>query len=92
MRFFNIYEKYMSVMGVITNIMFYLQAYKIFASKSAEAVSGPGFLICVIGLGSWLIYGVLLKNTPLIIANAFGVIGAILVFIGILIYGNFSLI
>ena len=87
----NYYEKYMNIIGPITNLMFYLQAYKIFINKSADTVSGPGFLISIIGLSSWLLYGILLKNKPLIIANIFGVIGAILTFIGVLIYGDFSL-
>ena len=87
----NFYEKYMNIIGPIANIMFYLQAYKIFTSKSAAAVSGPGFLINIVGLSSWLLYGILLKNKPLIIANGFGVFGAVLTLSGILIYGNFSL-
>lgn len=84
------YERYMSIIGPATNIMFYLQAYKIFTSRSAQDVSGVGFLISVIGLGSWLIYGILLKNKPLIIANIFGVTGALLTLIGVLMYSNFS--
>lgn len=87
----NYYEKYMNIIGPVTNIMFYLQAYKIFINKSADTVSGPAFLMSIIGLSSWLIYGILLKNKPLIIANIFGVTGAILTFIGILVYGDFSL-
>lgn len=85
------YEKYMNIVGPATNIMFYLQAYKIFTSKSAQDVSGAGFCMSFIGLSSWLIYGILLKNKPLIIANVFGVTGALLTLIGILMYGNFYL-
>ena len=81
----------MNIIGPIGNVMFYLQAYKIFASKSASTVSGPGFFISVIGLSSWLLYGILLKNKPLIIANGFGVLGAILTLSGVLMYGNFSI-
>lgn len=83
-----IYEKYMSVMGPATNVMFYLQAYKIFISKSAQDISGIGFCMSFIGLSSWLIYGFLLKNKPLIISNIFGVTGAFLTLLGVLIYGN----
>jgi MtN3 and saliva related transmembrane protein len=85
----NFYEKYMSFIGLVTNIMFYLQAYKIFANKSAQDVSGVGFLLSFIGLFSWLIYGLLLKNKPLIIANVFGTIGALITLIGVIKYGNF---
>jgi MtN3 and saliva related transmembrane protein len=82
------YERYISIMGPIGNSMFYFQAYKIFINKNAASVSFLGFLISVIALSSWLIYGMLLKNKPLIIANVFGVIGALLVLAEILIYGE----
>ncbi len=82
------YEKYISIMGTIGNSMFYFQAYKIFISKNAIAISFLGFLISFIALSSWLIYGVILKNKPLIIANIFGIIGALLVLIEIIIYGE----
>ncbi len=87
----NFYEKYMNFIGPATNLMFYLQSYKIFTSKSAQDVSGIGFFISFIGLTSWLIYGLLLKNKPLIIANIVGVIGATLTLVGILAYGNITL-
>jgi len=90
-KFLNFYEKYMSVVGIAGNMMFYLQAYKIFVQKSAQDVSGIGFLISFIGLSSWLLYGLLIKSKPLIIANVVGVAGAMLTLIGIIMYGNFSL-
>lgn len=82
------YEKYMSFIGPATNLMFYLQAYKIFTYKSAGDFSISGFVISLIGLSSWLIYGLILKNKPLIIANVFGVIGVCLTLTGILLYGT----
>ena len=90
-KFLKFYEKYMSVVGIAGNMMFYLQAYKIFLPKSAQNVSGIGFLISFIGLSSWLLYGILIRSKPLIIANVVGVAGAILTLIGIVMYGNFSL-
>ena len=88
-KFLKIYENYMSIIGPGGSIMFYLQAYKIFSLKSAQDVSGLGFLVSLIGLLSWLVYGLLLKDRPLIIANIAGSIGSALTLAGILIYGNF---
>ena len=87
-KFLKLYEKYMSIIGPAGGIMFYLQAYKIFKSKSAQDISGLGFLISFIGLTSWLIYGLFIKDKPLIIANVVSVIGASFTLVGILIYGN----
>ncbi len=76
----------MNIIGPLGNLMFYIQAYKIFSTQSAVSISIPAFIMSVIGLSSWLIYGVILKNTPLIVANMFGVVGAILVILGTFIY------
>jgi MtN3 and saliva related transmembrane protein len=76
----------MNVIGPIGNLMFYFQFYKIFDEKSSASVSLTGFSISVIAMTSWLLYGILLKNKPLIIANLVGAIGAILVTVAILIY------
>ena len=77
---------YMTIAGPIGNLMYYIQGYEIFHTRSAGAVSLIAFVISTIGLSSWLAYGIYLKDTPLIFANVFGVIGAILVILGILIY------
>ena len=86
----NWFGTYMTIVGPMGNLMFYVQGYEIFYSRSAAAVSLSGFMISVFGLSSWLIYGIYLKNTPLIVANAVGVVGAILVVSGILRYHVFA--
>jgi MtN3 and saliva related transmembrane protein len=82
-----LYEKYIGIVGSLGNLMFFIQAYKIFATKSAVSISAFAFIISIIGLASWLIYGFLLKNKPLIIANLVGVAGASFVLIGTCVYG-----
>lgn len=76
----------MNIIGPVGNLMFYIQAYKIFLNKCATSISPLAFSISVVGLSSWLLYGIILKNKPLIIANLFGVIGAVLVLIGTVLY------
>jgi len=85
-RFLILYEKYMLVMGVVGQLLFYTQGIKIFMTKSASDVSILGFLFGLISVTSWLIYGILIKNRVLVIANAFAVIGALFVVIGVLLY------
>lgn len=86
-RFFLYYEKYMLAMGVLGQFLFYVQGIKIFATRSASDVSIIGFSLGFISVSSWLIYGVLIKNKVLVVANAFAVVGALFVIIGILIHG-----
>ena len=79
-----IYEKYMFFIGVMGQMVFYLQAYEIFSAQKAENVSLPAFLFGLLSVSSWLIYGLMLKNKPLIVANVVAVIGALAVVSGIL--------
>jgi len=74
-------------MGVLGQFLFYAQGIKIFSTRSATDVSIIGFLLGLIAVSSWLLYGILIKNRVLIIANAFAVVGALFVVIGILIHG-----
>lgn len=85
-KFLKFYEKYMALIGPIGNLMFFIQAYKIFSTHSAESISIGGFALSMLGLSSWLFYGVLLKNRPLILANLVGTIGAVLVLVATIIY------
>ena len=86
--FFVLYERYMLVIGIVGQLMFYTQGIKIFTTKSANDVSLLGFLFGLLTVSSWLIYGILIKNRTLIVSNVVAVAGALFVVIGILIYGS----
>jgi len=80
------YEKYMMFIGPLGNLMFFLQAYKIYITKTAISISVAGFSLSLVGLISWLLYGIFLKNKSLIVSNTVGFIGALLVLICSIIY------
>ena len=82
----NFYEKYMNIIGPIGNIMFYLQAYKIFTTQHAKDVSAIGFIAGLVSVTSWLVYGVILRDKPLVIANVIAFLGALVTLVGIIIY------
>jgi MtN3 and saliva related transmembrane protein len=82
------YEKYMLTVGVLGQLLFYTQGIKIFLTQSANDVSIIGFLLGLISVASWLVYGILIKNKVLIWSNIVAVIGAVFVIVGILIHGN----
>ncbi len=86
--FLTYYEKYMVVIGIFGQLMFYIQGAKIFVTQSANDVSILGFLLGLITVSSWLVYGILIKNRILVISNIFAVIGALFVIIGALLYSN----
>ena len=53
-----------------TTIAFVPQAIKVYKSKSTKDISLYMFLIFTIGVLSWLIYGIIISNLPVILANA----------------------
>jgi MtN3 and saliva related transmembrane protein len=81
------YEKYMLVMGVLGQMLYYIQGVKIFLSESAEGVSFFAFLLGLISVSSWLVYGLLIKNKALVISSFVAVFGALIVIAGIFMYG-----
>ena len=53
-----------------TTIAFVPQAIKVYKSKSTKDISLYMFLIFTVGVLSWLIYGIIISNLPIILANA----------------------
>jgi MtN3 and saliva related transmembrane protein len=53
-----------------TTISFLPQAIKVYKSKSTKDISLSMFLIFTIGVLSWLIYGLIISDLPVILANA----------------------
>jgi len=81
------YKKYMLLVAVAGNGIFYVQFGKILWDQSAKDVSLLAFCVSVWALSSWLIYGLFERDWVIIIANIVGVIGALLVVWGKLHYG-----
>jgi len=52
-----------------TTIAFYPQAVKVWKTKSTKDISLSMFIIFTIGVFSWLVYGVVISNLPIILAN-----------------------
>lgn len=77
-KFLTYYEKYMLLMGIGGQSLFYLQAFKIFFTRNAQGVSLSGFAIALMSIISWIIYGTLIKDKILIRVNIVAVVGAIL--------------
>jgi len=79
-------EVLVTFMAIVGNTAAYIQAFKIFNMKSAQAVSMVGYIIMFISMIFWLLYGYLKDIKPLIFSNIYGVVGVILVIIGVLLY------
>lgn len=76
----------MTVVGVLGQLLFYSEFVTILNNQSARDVSLFGFVCGFISVSSWFVYGLLLKDKPLIITGVVATIGATLTIIAILIY------
>jgi MtN3 and saliva related transmembrane protein len=68
--------------GTLTTIAFLPQLVKVWRSKSAKDISMTWLVTFTIGVSLWLIYGMLLGQVPIVLANAvtLGLTGVILGF------------
>lgn len=57
------------IAGTLTTISFVPQVIKVVTSKSTKDISFLMFLIFTIGVFAWLMYGLLINDLPVIIAN-----------------------
>lgn len=61
------------VAGFLTSIAVLPQVVRTWRTKHAKDISIWQPLLLIVGMMLWLIYGIILKDTPLIVANAFSV-------------------
>jgi MtN3 and saliva related transmembrane protein len=78
------YARFMILVGMLGQSLYYLQAFKILRQGSAADVSLEGFIVALFALICWMIYGFLVKDKVIIIVNVFGSLGAGLTLISIL--------
>lgn len=67
---FPVWELVGAAGGLLTMFGFYPQIFKMHQTKSVEDVSLATLVQYSIGIFLWLIYGMYLKNTILIVSNA----------------------
>jgi len=54
-----------------TTFAFLPQTIKVFKTKDTSGLSLSMYSVFIFGIAMWLVYGILLTNWPIIIANAF---------------------
>ena len=77
-----------TIFGTLMAVANLLQAYKIFKRKSARDISLLTYILLAIGSTIWILYGIEIKSSPLILANSVGVFGVCLIIIGYMAYGG----
>jgi len=63
--------------GTLTTIAFVPQLIKIWKTKSAKDISLGMFVILCTGIILWVVYGILVKSLPVVVANATALVFAL---------------
>ena len=58
------------IAAILTTSAFIPQVYKIYKEKKAQGVSLTMYLIMLVGVLLWLVYGVLIGSIAIILANS----------------------
>ena len=67
---FDFVLKYIGFFAALcTTIAFLPQALKVWKTKSTKDISLYMFIIFTIGVFSWLVYGIIISDLPIILAN-----------------------
>lgn len=77
-----------AIFGTVSGVANLPQAIKIFKRKSAEDISILTYSLLLLGAITWILYGIELKNFPVIITNSFGALNIGLVILGWFLYGR----
>ncbi|HON11468.1 MAG: SemiSWEET transporter [Fibrobacter sp.] len=67
--------------GTLTTISFVPQVLRVWKTRSARDLSFTMFLLFAIGVLLWLIYGIILGEWPVILANSVTLVFAIIILI-----------
>ena len=70
-----------SIFGTLMGISQFPQAYRIFKRKSAKDISFITYFLLFTGTIIWILYGIEIKNVPLLLSYSVGLlsIGSVLV-------------
>ncbi len=76
------------VAAICTTLSFLPQALKIIRTKETGGISLMMYVLLECGLFLWLVYGILIKNFPIIVANGFALLFSSIVLILKIKYGK----
>ena len=77
-----------TIFGIINGGSAIPQAIKIFKRKSAKDISILSFVLAFIGVFIWLLYGIQLQNSAIIMSNSVATLSVSAVVIGWFLYGR----
>jgi MtN3 and saliva related transmembrane protein len=59
-----------TVAGILTTAAFVPQVVKTWRTRSARDISGAMFVAFSLGVALWIVYGVMVRSAPVVVANS----------------------
>ncbi len=75
----NFFELITSVTGILMSFGYFLQAHKLFKTKSSHDISLGQYVVLGIGTVTWTAYGIYTRDTVIVLGFLLGAIGSWLV-------------
>lgn len=79
-------DKLMTAFAIVEPLSTLPQIFAIYKNQKAEDLSMASWLLYLLCAIVWLVYGLRIKNLPLIVSSIFWIITELLVVVGIIIY------
>ena len=67
--------------ATLTTVSFYPQAYKIIKTRDTAGISLVMYSVINVGLVLWLVYGIMVGDMPIILANSFTLVASLVILI-----------
>lgn len=85
-KMMNSYDKYMICIAIVSKVFLVLQIAKIIADESSQNVSFSAYLVYFISSVSWLVFGIMYKESIVVISAYIGVLGSLVAMIIVVAY------
>ncbi len=67
------------IAGICTTISFLPQVIKTVRTKETKALSLPMYIVLALGMFLWTVYGIFIKDVPIVLANSISLMLALTV-------------
>ncbi|HLC59658.1 MAG TPA: SemiSWEET family transporter [archaeon] len=86
MAFIDILAIVVTIVGLSMSLSYIPQAYRIVKRKSSHDISIVTYIILLVGFATWLIYGLVINNMPLILTNSVSLLAGSSVLVATFVY------
>ncbi|MFC1728205.1 SemiSWEET family sugar transporter [Nanoarchaeota archaeon] len=77
-----------TIFGVVNGFANFPQIYKVFKTKSSKDLAVTTYILLTVGSIVWVLYGIEIRNIPVLVMNGLALLEFIAILIGCYLYGG----